>query len=130
MIDTEFNSEIVETVTEDGLKITENIGKQYTLIVTPKRVEPIKIYKVNPQFGFYRAIYDSGKTIPELDTMFTSHVEALNAVKYFLSKTEQTKEAKYKERWGDKEIPELATKKPRGRKPKDAGTSESSKNPN
>lgn len=102
----------LKIVTEDseGLKITEYPEKGYTIIESPKRVEHIRITTI-PKFGHCKILYESGKSIPELEGVYTSMTAALRKVKEFLNSASQTPEAKYKERWGDKPIPELKRKR-------------------
>ena len=117
MMQREPANSVVSSVALDGTEIEEHLDKKYTIIRSPKRVEYIRI-TTTPRFGQCVVHYESGKEVPGLTGKFTSMVEAKRLVLKYLEMTTQSKEAKYKERWGDKPIPEVKTK--RQRKPKNA----------
>ena len=111
---------VIRTTDLDGLEIEEHVDKKYTIIRSPKRVEHIRI-TTGPRFGQCKILYESGKDVPGLEGAWSSMYDAIRAVKIYLNSAEQTPRAKYQERWGDKPIPELKTKR-RRRKAKDASS--------
>lgn len=96
----------------DVLNITEVFEPHYRLIVSStKRSETFQVVRVSGRFIFYKILYETGKGIPSLEGNYTSAKEALDALKRFLYHTKVTKQKVYKDRWGDKPIPELKRKK-------------------
>ncbi len=97
--------------TLDELKITEKFEPHRIFVESPKRAELIQIIRTSPRFHFYKVLYESGKSIPELEGAFTSAQDALGSVKDYLANLKQTTAARAKGKWGDKPIPTLETKK-------------------
>lgn len=111
MINSELEPRILELDT-DVVKIFEEIEPIRRLIVeSTKRVEKFQIIRSKPRSIFFKVLYESGKSIPELEGSFTSPQLALDTLLRYLATSKPTKEARYKDRWGDKEIPVLKTKK-------------------
>ena len=111
MTDTEMETDTKYQVT-DELEITEILEPSHRIEVRhPKRSEMIKIVRTNPRFIFYKILYETGKSIPELDGTYTTAKQALDDLKGYLARAKPTTQAKAKQRHGDKPIPELKRKK-------------------
>lgn len=110
--------DIRESTDSEGNLITEYLDRGYTTLQSPKRSEKFRLTKTSQRYGFFKILYESGKSIPNLEGEFTSYSDALKALKRYLASSKQTQHARYKDRWADKPVPELKTKDPRGRKAK------------
>lgn len=111
---TNFESETLSPVVSvtDELEITELFSPSHKLMVkSPKRVEAFQILRSSPRFAFWKIIYESGKPIPDLEGQYSSMEMALKHLKEYLATVKPTREAKSKQKYGDKPVPELKRKK-------------------
>lgn len=128
MINLELEPKTIELAT-DVLKVIEQVEPIRRLVIeSTKRVEKFQIIRASPRSIFFKVLYESGKSIPGLEGSFTTPELAYKALIRYLANTKQTKQSVYKDRWGDKEIPDIKFKKPRKKKVTDASSQSISTN--
>lgn len=92
-------------------KLEENFESKIVWLTTPKRKERIKVFVPANGLSFWKVSYERAGDIPELNGVFTGRKEAIKAVVNWLRETKETKEVLHDIWFGDKETPELQTKK-------------------
>jgi len=87
----------------DGLTLT---------ITTDKRVNPFVIYKPTENgFSMFKIKYENNSPVPEkISGYYTSRVDALKDLKFFIEHVEPTKDKVWADKYKDVSVPELKTK--------------------
>jgi len=101
------------TMVEDDrdLIVTEE-NKEGTLmtVTSPKRKSVYTIYKPNDGYSMFKIRSDNGQIPDSLSGYYTSRKTALKDLIYWLTHTEESKEAKWDRMFGEEKAPPLKVK--------------------
>lgn len=102
----------------EELELYEDHERQIVTIKTPKRTETIKVYVPWNGYATWKICYDNGQPIPDLSGSYLSRKQAIEAVKFWLSKQKMSPMAKAEAWFGPDQKKQLKRKQVRGTKAK------------